>query len=121
MRLCANENVPAACVALLREREHDVLWIREAAPGLPDEQVLARAFAEARLLITFDKDFGELVFHRGASASYGIVLFRIAMPSAAHVAQRVTVVLESREDWSGRYSVVDDANVRSRPLPATPR
>ncbi len=34
MRLCANENVPGDCVALLRQRGHDVLWIREAARGI---------------------------------------------------------------------------------------
>jgi predicted nuclease of predicted toxin-antitoxin system len=111
--------MPRACVALLRQRGHDVLWVREAAPGLPDPRVLARALSEGRLLITFDKDFGELVFRRGAAASCGIVLFRIAMPSAAHVAQRVAAILESRDDWSGSYSVVDDTNVRLRPLPAT--
>ena len=62
MRLCANENVPGECVAVLRQRGHEVLWIREVARGSGDEAVLARAQADARLLITFDKDFGELVF-----------------------------------------------------------
>lgn len=54
MRLCANENLPEDCVAKLRVEGHDVLWIRESAPGSPDTDVLARAFAESRLLITFD-------------------------------------------------------------------
>ena len=89
MRLCANENIPEDCVIRLRQTGHDVLWIREAAPGMPDNAVLARALAEGRLLITFDKDFGELVFRRGAKASHGIVLFRTAQPSAAVVAERV--------------------------------
>jgi hypothetical protein len=44
--------------------------------------------AENRLLITFDKDFGELVFWRGAQASRGIVLFRNSQPSSAAVAER---------------------------------
>ena len=61
MRLCANENLPEDCIARLRADGHDVLWIRESAPGSPDHAVLARAYAEHRLLITFDKDFGELV------------------------------------------------------------
>ena len=69
MRLCANENLPEDCVLRLRQDGHDVLWIREVAPGSPDSAVLARAHAEDRLLITCDKDFGELVFKRGAKAS----------------------------------------------------
>jgi predicted nuclease of predicted toxin-antitoxin system len=44
------------------DRGEDVLWIRAEAPGISDEQVLAPAQAEDRLLITFDKDFGELAF-----------------------------------------------------------
>src|SRR5438552_7389393 len=98
MRLCGNENVPEDCVIRLRQRGHDVLWIREAAPGSPDPEVLARALAEDRLLITFDKDFGELVFRRGAKASSGIVLLRISQPSAEAVAERVAALLASRDD-----------------------
>ncbi len=119
MRLCANENVPGDCVARLRQAGHDVLWIRQSAPGSPDEVVLARAEAEGRLLITFDKDFGELVFHRGAAASRGIVLFHIAQPSSDIVAARVASILASRTDWEGHYSVVDEAVVRMRSLPPT--
>src|SRR5207302_10430940 len=77
MRLCANENVPGDCVAVLRQRGHDVLWVREVARGSGDDAVLAKAQSEARVLITFDKDFGELVFRRGKAASHGIVLFRL--------------------------------------------
>ncbi len=119
MRLCANENLPESCILQLRQAGHDVLWIREVAPGCSDEAVLTRARQENRLLITFDKDFGELVFHRGAKASQGIVLFRILQPSAAAVAERVAQILASRNDWSGHFSVVEESAVRLRPLPET--
>ena len=101
----------------LRHNGHDVLWIREAAPGNSDPDVLARALAENRLLITFDKDFGELVFRSGAKASHGIVLFRNSQPSSAAVAERITSVLASRDDWSEHFSVVDDFTIRMRRLP----
>jgi len=117
MRLCANENVPGDCVAALRERGHDVLWIREVARGSPDHAVLARAQSEARLLITFDKDFGDLVFHRGKAASRGIVLFRLRKPSPDFVARRVVQTLESTAEWEGNYAVVDEHSIRLRPLP----
>src|SRR5688572_31227303 len=99
MRLCANENIPEDCVIRLRQSEHDVLWIREAAPGSSDTEVLARARTEDRLLITFDKNFGELVFRRGADASIGIVLFRVNQPSLAKVAAPFSAVIEERESW----------------------
>ena len=78
--------------------------------------MLARAVAEDRLLITFDKDFGALVFRRGAMASRGVVLFRIPQPSAAAVAERVTATLASRDDWSGHFSVVEEFTIRMRQL-----
>ena len=117
MRLCANENIPEACVVRLRQAGHDVLWIRETTPGSPDNVVLARAASEDRLLITFDKDFGELVFRRGAKASQGVVLFRISHPSATVVAERVAALLASRDDWPGQFSVVEDFAIRMRRLP----
>jgi predicted nuclease of predicted toxin-antitoxin system len=117
MRLCANENIPAESVARLRDDGHDVLWIRDVAPGSADSAVLARAWAEGRLLITFDKDFGELVFRRGATASHGIVLFRISCPSPAAVARQVAAALALRDDWCGHFSVVDDTAIRMRRLP----
>lgn len=117
MRLCANENVPGDSVAVLRQRGHDVVWIREAARGSEDDAVLARAQTEARLLITFDKDFGELVFRRGKSASRGIVLFRLRKPSPDFVARRVAQVLEATTEWEGHYAVVDEHSIRLRPLP----
>jgi predicted nuclease of predicted toxin-antitoxin system len=117
MRLCANENVPAECVAALRQRGHDVLWIREAARGCDDNAVLAAAQAGARILITFDKDFGDLVFHRGKSASRGVVLFRLRKPSPGFVARRVVQILESTAEWDGHYAVVDEHSIRLRPLP----
>ncbi len=74
MRLLANENIPLTAIQLLREYRHDVIWIRESASGSMDEAVLALASEEKRILLTFDKDFGEVVFRAGLPAECGIVL-----------------------------------------------
>ncbi len=121
MRLCANENIGGDCVARLRQAGHDVLWVRETAPGSADPEVLSMAWAEGRLLITLDKDFGELVFRRGAAGSHGIVLFRISQNCSAIMAERIYSVLGSRDDWHGHFSVVDDFNFRMRLLPLKAR
>jgi predicted nuclease of predicted toxin-antitoxin system len=60
MRFLANENFPGAAVTALEAAGHDVVWIRTAAPGAIDRDVLAWAAREERILLTFDKDFGEL-------------------------------------------------------------
>jgi predicted nuclease of predicted toxin-antitoxin system len=105
------------CITRLRQGGHDVLWMREARPGSPDAEVLRMAQEESRLLITFDKDFGELVFRCGAKSSHGVVLFRIAQPSATAVATKVVAVLASRDDWAGQFSVEEEFAIRMRPLP----
>jgi predicted nuclease of predicted toxin-antitoxin system len=112
MRLLANENFPAAAVQALRSRGHDVTWVRTDAPGSSDEQVLARATAESRILITFDKDFGELAFRSGLVAPSGIILFRIRLSSPESVAARALTILESRSDWPGNFAVVEESRIR---------
>jgi predicted nuclease of predicted toxin-antitoxin system len=54
MRFLANENFPGAAVAMLKSAGHDVIWIRTAAPGASDPEVLAWAARAARVLLTFD-------------------------------------------------------------------
>jgi excisionase family DNA binding protein len=60
MRPLANENIPGVAVSALAADGHDVVWVRTVAPGAPDVEVLAWAARESRILLTFDKDFGEL-------------------------------------------------------------
>jgi predicted nuclease of predicted toxin-antitoxin system len=116
MRILANENFPGDAVAALRERGHDVAWVRSDAPGSSDEEVLARAQVEGRIIVTFDKDFGELAFRSRLLASSGVILFRISAPSAERVARIAVAALESRTDWAGYFSVVEDKRIRVTPL-----
>jgi predicted nuclease of predicted toxin-antitoxin system len=117
MRILANENFPREAVEALRARGHDVFWARTDSPGSPDTLVVNRAASEGRILITFDKDFGELAFQQGLFSPAGIILFRIKAPSGAYVAQVTIAVLESRDDWAGHFSVIDEKRVRMTPLP----
>ena len=63
MHIIANENVGGPVVETLRERGHNVVWVKETMRGARDEEVLARAQSDRRLVVTLDKDFGELAFH----------------------------------------------------------
>ena len=71
MKILANENFPQAAVLALRGAGHDVLWARKEMPGASDEDVMARAAAEQRLLVTFATDFGELVYRRATISATG--------------------------------------------------
>lgn len=121
MRILANENFPRGAVEALRLAEHDVVWIRTESPGIADEEVLARAMAEQRVLFTFDKDFGELAYRVGLPSECGVVLFRIRMDSPDQVAERVVNLIATRTDWVGHFSVIDDTKIRIRALPGSER
>ena len=82
MRLLADENIPGEAVAALRVAGHDVAWIRVDQPGSSDRDVLARAQEENRILLTFDKDFGEFAWRERLPAACGVMLFRLPMPGA---------------------------------------
>lgn len=117
MRILANETFPGEAVDALRDRGHDMAWVRMDAPGSTDAEVLARAQAESRLLVTLDKDFGELAFRALHPAAKGIVLFRLSAPSPGRFARAVVAALESRDDWSEYFAVVEDRRIRMTPLP----
>lgn len=80
MRILADENVPAAVVTALQERGDDIVWIRTVAPGIDDQEVFRRARDERRVILTFDKEFGELAFmpdslRQAASSCFASPLF----------------------------------------------
>ena len=82
-----------------------------------DRQVLDRARHEERVLLTFDKGFGELAFRDEFPAGCGIVLFRLSDADPDTDNERAHRALASREDWPGRFAVVTNAQIRTRPLP----
>ena len=116
MKLLANENFPRQVVEALRLAGEDVVWVRTESPGIADAEVLARAEAEDRLLLTFDKDFGEVAVRHGLPATCGVVLFRVSLRDLAAAAALIVATLQSRSDWPGHFSVVDDTRIRMRPL-----
>src|SRR5262249_23741506 len=116
MRFLANENFPAAAINALTDAGHDIVWVRTAAPGSDDGEVLARAIREKRVLITFDKDFGELALASGLPDECGVVLFRMPVPKAEEAGQILARRLETRADWPGHFSVIEPGRVRMRPL-----
>jgi predicted nuclease of predicted toxin-antitoxin system len=116
VRWLADECVAASVVARMREAGHDVVYVAEIDPSAPDSQVCRLAAREQGLLLTEDRDFGELVF-RWRQAAPGIVLLRIVSESRALKWPRLAATIERYgEALFGRYTVVEDARIRSRPL-----
>jgi predicted nuclease of predicted toxin-antitoxin system len=77
MNLVADESVDRPIVERLRQEGHDVVYVAELTPSIADDQVLQEANSRSALLLTADKDFGELVF-RQHRVHAGVVLLRIS-------------------------------------------
>lgn len=113
----ADENIPLASVEALRSSGQDVLAASETMAGSSDREVLARAGAEGRLLITFDRDFGALAFKHGLSALAGILLFRFVPATPEEPAALLLDLLsDSGLTFAGKFTVVDRERVRQRSL-----
>ncbi len=116
MRLLANENVINSLVQSLRALGHDVAWVAEISPGASDTEVLAQAVSQSRVLLTFDKDFGELAFHAGLPAPCGVILLRIRRIDPRSDHDRALRGIVQREDYQGLFVLIEDDRVRVRPI-----
>lgn len=117
VRLLANENFPAPSVQHLRDGGHDVALVAEGGGGLSDSEVLARALAEERWIITFDRDYGNLIFARGLAAPPAVILFRLRSYRPDAPGRLLAGLIESGNAFEGYFVLVDEAGLRKRPMP----
>ena len=93
---------------------HDATRVgREHPHGLPDEDVLAIAYSEQRILIATDLDFGDLVVRLGRPHA-GVILFRLGATDLATKIQRLDDVLREHADQLDRFIVVTLQSIRVR-------
>ena len=116
MRFLADENIPGETMARLRQIGHDVVSVRADMPGISDAEILSWAKRERRILLTFDKDFGELAWVAGLPRESGVILLRLPMPAAATAGAALAARIAERTDWAGHFSVIEPGRVRMRPL-----
>jgi predicted nuclease of predicted toxin-antitoxin system len=116
-RLLANENWPRPSLLALRAAGHDVESVSEAMPAASDLHVLQHAAQAGRWVLTFDRDYGELVFARRAPPPPAIVYLRQGRFAPDWPALAVQDLL-LRADWvHGHLVVVDGRSLRRRVLP----
>lgn len=118
IRFVADESCDYAAVRALRAADYDVIAVAEAAPQTEDPDVLALAYQEDRILLTEDKDFGQLVFSVGQRAA-GVVLFRFP-PSARDELGQAVVEMCRRlgEGLRGSFVVLEPGKLRISRLPS---
>lgn len=116
MNLLADESVDGPIVERLRRVGHHVRYVAELEPGISDEVVLSLANQEESVLLTADKDFGELVFRQRRIIS-GVILIRLAGLAPKDKADIVVSVVSERvEELLHSFTVIAPKVVRIRKL-----
>ena len=114
MKLLADEGIDRPIVVGLREDGHEVFYVAELDPGIADETVLGLSGEQDALLVTADKDFGELIF-RQERARGGVVLLRLAGLSNQRKAEIVVRAIRNHgHEMKQAFSVVEPASLRIR-------
>jgi predicted nuclease of predicted toxin-antitoxin system len=114
MRFLLDESADSRLEAFLTGRDHVVLTlVRDYQPGLPDREVLRIAQQEACILITNDRDFGELTFRQRLAHS-GVIFFRLQTVDLDSKLYWLNRVLTSYSDQLKEFVVVTEHGVRVR-------
>ncbi len=117
MRFLADENVSRLVIDRLRNGGHDVVSIAETRAGAPDKDILDAADADGRILITEDRDFGEMVIRQRLGVD-GVMLLELDRLSAAMEADTVAEIVSAQADrLAGNLVVIEPGRIRIRPLP----
>lgn len=123
MRFLLDMNLPPQLAAWLRRQGHDAVHVIEEGFGTSsDHEILMRAAAERRIVISFDLDFGDILaaaHHSGA----GVLLLRLRSARQAHIRQRVQIAIAQAGNAmeEGAIVLVEDARIRVRRMPPLPQ
>ena len=116
MKLLTDENVPLGTVTALRRSGEDILAVAEVLPGAADEDVLRLGRTQGRVIVTFDRDYGELVFRRHLRPPAGVLYLRFVPDSAEELAAQVMALKTSGVKLEGWFTTVSGNGIRQRPL-----
>jgi predicted nuclease of predicted toxin-antitoxin system len=115
VRFLADENFPRTSAQLLRSEGFDVVRIQEIAPAEEDQGVLSIAVEMERILLTLDRDFGELIFHKKLKPPPAVLFFRFDPAYPAEPFEILSEVL-NEFDVIGNFTTITRRGVRQRPL-----
>lgn len=116
MRFLVDESCDFAVVRALRDASHDVVAVVEVARGAKDAAVLTLSRGEGRILLTEDKDFGQLVF-AGGEGTAGVVFIRFPVAVRSTLPGAVLGLVERfGERLSASFTVLEPGRVRIGPM-----
>ncbi len=116
MIILGDANIDADIIQWLRAEGHDVLWAVDLSPSTPDADILSIANQQKRIVLTYDRDFGDLVF-RSRLVTQGIVLLRFRAATQHHRLELFKSHWPYIEQHAtGNFIVATNDRIRKRPL-----
>jgi predicted nuclease of predicted toxin-antitoxin system len=117
MDFLANENFPSVSIGLLRNAGHDVASVIKETPGDKDRNILKRAHEENRIVLTFDRDYGELIYRHKVFIPAGLIYFRFNPAKPEEPADILLGIIEKGEvPILDRFTVVERSRIRQKTL-----
>ena len=116
MKFLADENFPITAYRILLESGYDIKHIAFEMPSVSDTDVTQLAIDEGRIILTFDGDYGTLVFKFGYRPP-GIVYFRLLNITADEPAYIVMNLLKELYQLERMHTVVENDKIRQRRIP----
>ncbi|MBK9154652.1 MAG: DUF5615 family PIN-like protein [Chloracidobacterium sp.] len=114
MKLLADENFEPEFVEKLRAAGHEVIFLDEYDAGISDHEVLRRAVRENAVVITNDKDFGEMVVRHGFE-SRGVIFLRLyELPLSERIEIVLNVISSRGEELESAFTTISREAVRVR-------
>jgi predicted nuclease of predicted toxin-antitoxin system len=115
MKFLANENFPFPSIKILRKNAIDVYSIAENNPGIDDKEVIEIALEKSLTILTFDRDYGELIFKYAISTPPAVIYFRNKGQEPEFAANiLINILSENTIQIDACFTVVDHDNIRQR-------
>jgi predicted nuclease of predicted toxin-antitoxin system len=115
MKLLTNENFPRASYLIIKKGGYDVIAIGIGFNGISDEEVVFKAIQENRTILTFDRDYGELIFKHNHKPKAGVIYFRIKNFTPDEPALIFLELIKSEKYiFEGYFTVIDRQTIRQR-------
>jgi predicted nuclease of predicted toxin-antitoxin system len=114
MKFLANENFPFPSIKALRNKGFHVKSISDESPGIPDRLVIEAAQAEDLVILTFDRDYGELIVRYGLQNPPSVIYFRMKGETPDAAANLLITLIEQGITFMGHFTVIESAHVRQR-------